>query len=126
EERELHGLKDWPPIQEPWRCLETDSTQAIESFNAAIQSMSGISKDDPDCPLITPEICVAADFFPVPCNCHAFVRCFQMDFDGPLMPCIYKCSPYDLIFSPNEGVCVLEIEAPPGICFDTPLPPSQD
>ncbi|TRY78340.1 hypothetical protein TCAL_15314 [Tigriopus californicus] len=119
------GNSDWPPIQEPWRCLESNDTRAIASFNSVIRSTSGIPDDDPNCPIVTPDICVSADFFPVPCNCHAYVRCSQMDTDGPLMPCIYKCKPYDLIFSPNQAVCVNDSGPSSTICSDTPPPPLQ-
>ena len=46
------------------------------------------------------------------------------DVGGKLTACIYKCEPYDLVFDPGTQVCVFEIDAPPGTCFDTPPPNS--
>lgn len=61
---------DWPPIQEPWRCLEHGKKSLME-FNSAI----GIEADDPDCPLVTPEICDAADYYAVPCKHNTHAQC---------------------------------------------------
>ena len=115
--------KDWPPIPEPWRCLEQNKNFA-EDFRQALIELHGGA--DPDCPLVTDEMCIGAEegeYLPVPCNCHAYVRCITFETDGEKRACIYKCEPYDLIFDDNTNVCVNEDQAPPGICIDTPVSP---
>lgn len=56
--------RDWPPIQEPWRCLQSGNA---EEFEMAIAELNGY-RDNRDCPIVTPEICTSADFFAVPCE----------------------------------------------------------
>merc|ERR1719266_2922024 len=83
---------------------------------------------DFDCPVIDPADsdtwCInGPDFYPVPCNCHAYYRCFQMELNQPLVPCVYKCKPFDLVFDPNTKSCVKEDQAPPGTCYTTSTRP---
>jgi hypothetical protein len=110
----------FPPILEPWRCLEDPSAHGVAQFNSRVQSWLG-----EECPQINTTWCTKpeSDFYPMPCNCHAYFRCVQLTATGPLLPCIYWCNPCDLVFDPNTKVCVFEPEAPPGTCFSTPTKP---
>ena len=49
-----------------------------------------------------------------------------MDLDEPLIPCIYKCKPFDLVYNPDNKSCSKEDQAPPGICYTTPTTPNPE
>ena len=81
-----------------------------------------LREQDIDCPIIDPydpTWCPSEEYFPIKCNCHAYYRCFTLIPGKPLVPCIYKCWPYDLVFDPNTKSCVKEPQAPPGTCYAT-------
>jgi len=115
---------DWPPIPEPYRCLESgrSSLDFEDELYDTFVTLNGGERAD--CPLITDDICEGKQFYPVPCNCHAYVECVQFETDGDQRACIKKCEPYDLIYDPNTQVCVYETQAPPGVCADTPVSPA--
>ena len=96
---------DWPPIPEPWRCLNRAAGSPYyfedELYDAFVTLNGG---ERADCPLVTDDICQGAQFYPVPCNCHAFVECEPFDNDAGVRACIKKCDPYDLIYDPNTQV----------------------
>jgi len=120
----------WPPFQEQWRCLDQSKSYnyIMETHEQLIHSPTMNREaellNDYDCPVIDPYdptwCSNGPGFYPVPCNCHAYYRCFVMDINMPLIPCIYKCKPVDLVFDPNTKSCTKEDQAPPGTCYTTP------
>ena len=46
-----------------------------------------------------------------------------MEAGKPMVPCVYKCKPFDLVFDPNTKSCVKEDQAPPGTCYTTSTRP---
>jgi hypothetical protein len=124
----------WPPLQEQWRCLDQSKSfdYVMQTHDLLVHSPQMnpeyAAYQDFDCPVIDPvdseTWCVnGADFYPVPCNCHAYYRCFTMEAGKPMVPCVYKCKPFDLVFDPNTKSCVKEDQAPPGTCYTTSTRP---
>merc|ERR1719347_1865308 len=64
-----------------------------------------------------------ANYFSIPCNCHAFFSCNVMDATAELKLCPHWCFPRSLVFDPNTQACVRFDLAPPGTCYDTPSTP---
>ncbi len=59
---------NYPPIQEGWRCLE-DSSRTFQSRWTMLDVVRATDlMEDEDCPIVTDEICLAADYYPYPCN----------------------------------------------------------
>ena len=56
---------DWPPIQEPWRCLEESRK---DTFKSKLRDSFIELSAEPDCPLITDDVCEAETRYPVPCK----------------------------------------------------------
>merc|ERR1712227_801964 len=132
----------WPPFQEEWRCLGEDDGKLYDWVDDSpawveethhlityVDNPEGQAAIDFDCPVIDPTDTATwcpqgIDYYPVPCNCHAYYRCFTQD-NGEVRPCIYKCKPYDLVYDPNTKSCVNYDQAPPGTCFTTSTRPTE-
>merc|ERR1711963_3550 len=132
----------WPPFQEEWRCLGEDDGKMFDWVDESpafieethhlityVDNPEGHLALDFDCPVIDPTDTATwcpqgIDYYPVPCNCHAYYRCFTQN-NGEVRPCIYKCKPYDLVYDPNTKSCVNYDQAPPGTCFTTSTRPTE-
>ncbi len=59
---------NYPPIQEGWRCLEDSGRSSMTRWTMLDVVKSTDLMQDDDCPVVTDEICDAADFYPYPCK----------------------------------------------------------
>lgn len=51
---------EWPPIYEPYRCLEDGRISHVP--------YEGSGRQSEDCPLVTDDICQGHQFYPMPCE----------------------------------------------------------
>jgi len=67
----LASGQDFPPIQEPWRCLEQNNRDAGFTRWTMADVQKALMPDpeqNPDCPIVTDDICQTPDFYPYPCK----------------------------------------------------------
>ena len=62
----VYADDDWPPIYEPWRCLEDPG--AGRKFTMKDVMLQFAQRDDEDCPLVTDEICEEPEYYAMPCK----------------------------------------------------------
>jgi len=59
---------EWPPIQEPWRCLEEGSEIIPGKWTTQDVLKVLQPNESPDCPEVTADICKEPIRYPVPCK----------------------------------------------------------
>ena len=68
---------NYPPIEEPWRCLEDPDAKAaagsswLEEARGDLQREEGGARQDEECEEVTDEICEEPIRYPMPCETSA-------------------------------------------------------
>ncbi len=59
---------NWPPIEEPWRCLEDPNAKRRFTYQDVMVEFFKEHRQEEDCPEVTDEICEEPIRYPMPCK----------------------------------------------------------